>query len=323
LIAKGRGSGSLGPERVPRRILIATRNNDRWGPISWTLLRRELDRAGLNCTEVFLQAIESDRTLKSDVSLDLCGKRSDAPGRTTSEDASSFDLVLLIGSFDSTNFELVHSGTADKVITPQCVLPESEALELDDPMPVTPERLIILENFLRQLVEAIKQSREDGTELKVVLMALKKLREGTSTLSEIPEGALDAEETLRTYLISEWCKTHFASAWKLVEDTSGRAATEISAGPTGRIDLLAQALRGRDYLVIELKRGVASDDAVAQCMRYMGWVRNHLVSPGGNVYGLIIAAEFDEHATYAAKVVPSLSLCTYSVQVSLKLEDLP
>jgi hypothetical protein len=31
---------------------------------------------------------------------------------------SSFDLVLLIGSFDSTNFELVHSGTADKVITP-------------------------------------------------------------------------------------------------------------------------------------------------------------------------------------------------------------
>lgn len=59
-------------------------------------------------------------------------------------------------------------------------------------------------------------------------------------------------------------------------------ATEI-----GRIDLLAKSKSTGELVVIELKRGRASDKVMGQCLRYMGWVHLHLAK-GRLVKGIIV-----------------------------------
>jgi hypothetical protein len=66
----------------------------------------------------------------------------------------------------------------------------------------------------------------------------------------------------------------------------GRSGIEYQTD-VGRIDILA-AGDGALY-VIELKLGVATDAALGQLLRYMGWVRVHLAR-GRAVFGIIVGA---------------------------------
>jgi restriction system protein len=49
---------------------------------------------------------------------------------------------------------------------------------------------------------------------------------------------------------------------------------------TGPIDVLAESHDGTELLVVELKRGRASDSVVGQIQRYMGYVAQDLAEPG-------------------------------------------
>lgn len=86
---------------------------------------------------------------------------------------------------------------------------------------------------------------------------------------------------------------------------------QVDTGIVGRLDLLAKDREGK-LVVIELKVGRADDRAIAQTMRYMGWVLREL-SDGKPVRGILVAREFSDGAKFAAMAAPNLTLQEYRV----------
>ena len=70
-------------------------------------------------------------------------------------------------------------------------------------------------------------------------------------------------------------------------------------------------------LVVELKKGRASDVVVGQIQRYMGYVLEELAEENQNVRGVIIALEDDLRLRRALKVTSNIEF--YRYQVSFKL----
>jgi RecB family endonuclease NucS len=75
-----------------------------------------------------------------------------------------------------------------------------------------------------------------------------------------------------------------------------------------------------DFVVVELKRGRASDRVVGQISRYIGWVKEN-VAKRHEVFGLILAADGDEAMRYAVAAHPNLR-ARYMV-IKLELTDEP
>ena len=67
----------------------------------------------------------------------------------------------------------------------------------------------------------------------------------------------------------------------------------------GRSDLICNNEDG-DIVVIELTRGMTSDEAIGQVLRYVGWVQENIAEIGQKVHGWIIAGDYDEHLRLAA-----------------------
>ena len=87
--------------------------------------------------------------------------------------------------------------------------------------------------------------------------------------------------------------------------------------PVGRIDFLTKERDTGDFVIIELKCGKATDNALAQVLRYMGWVKENLTKDK-NVKGLILTEEIDDKLKYAIKFVPNIKVLTY--KISLRIE---
>lgn len=75
----------------------------------------------------------------------------------------------------------------------------------------------------------------------------------------------------------------------------------------GRIDILAEDRSGA-VVVIELKAGVASPDALTQLLAYMGAVSRQ---QGKKIRGILVAADFHPRVIFAARVVPDVALRRY------------
>jgi endonuclease len=95
---------------------------------------------------------------------------------------------------------------------------------------------------------------------------------------------------------------------------------QLDTGIVGRLDLLAIDRDGK-LVVIELKVGRADDRAVAQTMRYMGWVQRELAG-GKPVRGLLVAREFSDGAKFAALALPTLMLKEYRVAFTFNTVDM-
>ena len=70
-------------------------------------------------------------------------------------------------------------------------------------------------------------------------------------------------------------------------------------------------------MVVELKKGRASDAVIGQISRYMGYVKEELAEKGQTVHGVIIAHEDDQRFKRALSVIPNVEFHRY--QVSFKL----
>jgi endonuclease NucS-like protein len=80
---------------------------------------------------------------------------------------------------------------------------------------------------------------------------------------------------------------------------------------SGYIDITAKDGAGM-IVVIELKAGVARREAVSQILSYMGDVSAE--DPTTSVRGILVASAFDAKTLAAARMVPNLSLKSYSVR---------
>jgi len=104
----------------------------------------------------------------------------------------------------------------------------------------------------------------------------------------------------------------------LYKDVSGRVGRQYPTD-VGEIDLLCTRPNG-DFVVVELKLDRASDSAVGQVSRYMGWVKQHLARTS-NVHGVIVARQFDKKLKYAVAANPSISVAYYRLELHIVPES--
>jgi hypothetical protein len=134
--------------------------------------------------------------------------------------------------------------------------------------------------------------------------------------SEIVNPALFyMESQLEDFLIENWDKTELGSKYDLIEE-DGELVSQQYKTDIGRIDILAQDKKTKQYVVIELKKNQTSDDTVGQIARYMGWLEDHKTN-GKSVKGVIIAAQYDERLHYALKKVNDIEVYLYRIDFKL------
>ena len=83
------------------------------------------------------------------------------------------------------------------------------------------------------------------------------------------------------------------------------------------MDILAISKDKKELLVVELKKGRASDAVVGQVQRYMGYALDELAEPDQTVRGCIIALEDDVRLRRALRVTTNIDF--YKYQVSFRL----
>ena len=90
--------------------------------------------------------------------------------------------------------------------------------------------------------------------------------------------------------MANWAFTDLGRGYRIYEVNGERVGQQFPTD-TGPIDILAISHDGTELLVVELKRGRASDSVVGQIQRYMGYVAQDLAEPTQRVRGVIIALE--------------------------------
>jgi len=128
--------------------------------------------------------------------------------------------------------------------------------------------------------------------------------------------AFAMEQHLEAFLVANWNQTELSREFSIYEEDGELAGQqyETDAGP---IDVLAISKDRKRLLVVELKRGRASDVVVGQVLRYMGYVKEQIAEDDQTVEGAIIALEPDQRLRWALAAVPSISF--YRYQISFKL----
>lgn len=122
--------------------------------------------------------------------------------------------------------------------------------------------------------------------------------------SEIGKSSFRLEQHLEDFLVTNWSLTPLAKQYEIFEQNGVTVGRQFRTD-TGPIDILAQRRDKSDFLVVELKRNLASDVAIGQTSRYMGWVKENLCNKNQNVEGCIIAQKKDPKLEYAIKGIGS------------------
>lgn len=124
------------------------------------------------------------------------------------------------------------------------------------------------------------------------------------------------EKHLEDFLVQNWSQTELGKKYNIFEE-EGELVGQQYPSDTGPIDILAISKDKKEILVVELKKGRASDTVVGQVQRYMGYVLEELAEEGQTVKGVIIALEDDIRIRRALLVTNGIEFFRY--QVSFRL----
>lgn len=128
--------------------------------------------------------------------------------------------------------------------------------------------------------------------------------------------AFAMEKHLEDFLVANWTQTELGRDWDIYEEEGEKVGKQFETD-TGRLDILAVSKDKSKLLVVELKKGRASDAVVGQTLRYMGFVQDELAEENQQVEGVIIALDDDQRIRRALAIVPSIKF--YRYQISFKL----
>lgn len=128
--------------------------------------------------------------------------------------------------------------------------------------------------------------------------------------------AFALEKHLEHFLVENWSKTELGATYDIYTE-DGQLVGQQYPSDTGPIDILAISKDKKTLLVVELKRGRASDRVVGQIQRYMGYVKDELAEADQQVKGVIIALEDDLRMRRALSVTQNIEF--YRYQLSFKL----
>lgn len=138
-----------------------------------------------------------------------------------------------------------------------------------------------------------------------------------ATTPEIEDASTFAlEKHLEDFLVANWAQTELGRSYDIFTE-EGEQIGQQYPSDTGPIDILAISKDRTTLLVVELKRGRASDVVVGQVQRYMGYVTGELAREGQSVRGAIIAMEDDLRLRRALSVTTNVDF--YRYQVSFRL----
>lgn len=124
------------------------------------------------------------------------------------------------------------------------------------------------------------------------------------------------EEHLEEFLVENWSSTELGKRYNIFEE-DGELSGQQYLTDTGPMDILAISKDKKELLVVELKKGRASDSVIGQVQRYMGYVMDELAEPGQSVRGCIIALENDKRLQRAMRATSNIDF--YRYEVSFKL----
>lgn len=143
---------------------------------------------------------------------------------------------------------------------------------------------------------------------------------GPSLIATDPDvedaAAFAMEKHLEDFLVKNWAQTELGRDYDIYSE-EGEPVGQQYPTDTGPMDLLAIKKDKSELLVVELKKGKASDAVVGQVLRYMGFVKEDLAEPHQTVRGVIIALEDDLRIRRALAVTPSIEFFRY--QISFRL----
>ena len=123
------------------------------------------------------------------------------------------------------------------------------------------------------------------------------------------------ERHLEEFLIENWENTELSKNYDIYQDEE--VFGEQFQTDTGPIDILAISKDKKELLVIELKKGKASDAVVGQIQRYMGYINSEFLEEGQVVKGAIIALEDDLRIIRALSVTKDIDFYRYKVHFEL------
>ena len=130
-------------------------------------------------------------------------------------------------------------------------------------------------------------------------------RVGEGSLTEAGIWLEAPEETFVQQLIERNFDTIFAPLnLKLYDGDPDQSGARFNT-PAGTMDFLAEDKNTKNFVVIELKVGKAYDSAIAQILRYVGYVKKELAADK-NVRGILLAEDIDDKAKYALSLVPTI-----------------
>lgn len=124
------------------------------------------------------------------------------------------------------------------------------------------------------------------------------------------------ERHLEDFLVHNWAATELGRDYNIYE-VDGELVGRQYPSDTGPIDILAISKDHKTLLVVELKRGRASDAVVGQIQRYMGYVKDELLEDDQKVHGVIIALNDDLKLRRALSMAVGIDFMTYEVKFTL------
>ena len=128
--------------------------------------------------------------------------------------------------------------------------------------------------------------------------------------------AFALEKHLEDFLVQNWAQTELGKDYGIFEEDGEKVGQQYQTD-TGPVDILAISKDKKELLVLELKKGRASDVVVGQVLRYMGYVLQELAEEGQTVKGAIIALEDDQRIRRALAATSNIAF--YRYQITFKL----
>ena len=128
--------------------------------------------------------------------------------------------------------------------------------------------------------------------------------------------AFALEKHLEDYLVHNWKNTELGKLYDIYAE-DGESGQQYQSD-TGPIDILAIRKDRGEILVIELKKGRASDVVVGQILRYMGWVMDELATKDQKVRGAIRALNDDIKLRRALRSTQGIDFYTYKSSFTLE-----
>ena len=129
------------------------------------------------------------------------------------------------------------------------------------------------------------------------------------------------EKHLEDFLVKNWRQTDLGREFDIFEE-DGELVGQQYQSDTGPMDILAIKKDKSQLLVVELKKGRASDVVVGQVLRYMGYVKQELAESTQSVKGVIIALEDDVKIRRALAMTPDISFYRYEISFKLNKVNL-